>query len=110
MNYEKNPKNLRSQPDYCKRAQRRYKLHPDHYNAISIFKYLAYKQCLPGCVVKKKYTETIETVLAASGIKKVLLTNETKCVAYDNKIAAITPCSDSLKAFGNIYNSPEEGM
>ena len=109
-NYKKNPKNLRSEHDYCKNAKRRYKLHPDHHYAISGHKYLAYEECLPGCVVKKNYTKTIQTALAHSGKKEVLLTNDAKCVAYDNKMENLNQCSNSSKAIGNIYNSLVEGM
>ena len=109
MNYEKNPKNLRSKHDYCKKAQR-YKLHPDHHNAIPRFKYLAYEQCLPGCIVRKNYTEKIRTQLAYNGKRDVPLTSETECVAYDNNMENLTSCSSSLKALGNFYSPPEEGM
>ena len=84
QNYKKNPMNLRGQPDYCHKAKRRYKLHPDHYHALPNFKYLAYEQCLPGCVVKKNHTVSHAVEFGDELPKKnILLTNDTKCEAYD---------------------------
>ena len=112
-NYKNNPKNLRSQPNYCNKAQRRYKLHPNDYYAIPKFKYLAYKQCLPGCVVKNRSEDTIATALAHKSTENVRLTNDIQCKAFDNGMTNLTPCSDKLKASGsfveNTKNSFDQG-
>ena len=113
LNYEKNPTNLRGQPDHCKKARRRYKLHPHHCNAFPDFKYLAYEQCLPGCVVNKNNAFNRTVTLVAGDRKSILLTNDTKCEAYDNKVTNSTRyCNKLLKASlksaentGNSHNT-----
>ncbi|XP_028416382.1 uncharacterized protein LOC114540391 [Dendronephthya gigantea] len=82
MNYHKNPNNLRREPDHCKKARRRYKLHDDHYNVLPSFKYLAYKQCLPGCVVEESQQRTIRTKLCDSSLRKIYVEDDLKCGAY----------------------------
>ncbi|XP_028416383.1 uncharacterized protein LOC114540392 [Dendronephthya gigantea] len=85
MNYQKNPKNVRSTSDYCKKAQIRYKLHAHHFMALPPYKYFVYKQCLPGCVVKKSEQRFINTVLVHAVSQIVRLKNDVKCEEYDNK-------------------------
>ena len=77
-----NPPNLLRQFNYCNSPQPRYKLHPDHLVAFPEFKYLAFKQCLPGCVVESNKTSNLRTELQ-SGTKNILLTDDVSCVAYD---------------------------
>ena len=81
----KNPPNLLKKCNYSDSPQPRYKLHPDHEEAFPEFKYLAYKQCLPGCIVINPVPFNLSTNLSNKVTKNVqiLLTNDTSCVAYD---------------------------
>ena len=67
----------------CSNAQPRYKLHPKHINAVLQFKYLAYQQCLPGCVVVNQKLSDNETTLLYDNSFIVPLTNDILCKAYD---------------------------
>ena len=80
-----NPPNLLRQCNYCNISQPRYKLHPNHQAAFPDHKYLAYKQCLPGCVVisRKAFNKTTIVPNKKPHNVIVLLTNDTLCVAYD---------------------------
>ena len=81
--YKKNPPNLLKKCNYCNSPQPRYKLHPDHQEAFPEFKYLAYKQCLPGCVVTSSKPFNMSTSMQNENSLNVPLTNDTSCVAYD---------------------------
>ena len=81
--YTKNPSNLFRKCNYCSRSQPRYRLHPDHQVAYPKFKYLAYKQCLPGCIVILSKPFNKSTFMTFDKSLNVLLTNDTSCVAYD---------------------------
>ena len=82
--FSKNPVNLMRVCNVCNSTQPRYQLHPDHSNANPQSKYLAYRQCLPGCVVVQNNTSYEQTsVTFNSKVNKVLLTNDILCQAYD---------------------------
>ena len=108
QNYKNNSKNLRSGPNYCKKAQKRYKLHPNHYRVLPTFKYLAYEQCLPGCVVKKNYTSHRKVTMGDGSTEDISLTSDTKCEAYDTKETNCTQYSHKLpKESGNLAEDNE---
>ena len=81
--YGNNPSNLLSQCDYCKSSQPRYKLYEKHSEVYPQFKYLAYKQCLPGCVVKSKQSFNAKVTKTSGADVNVSLTRDTSCEAYD---------------------------
>ena len=81
--YSKNPSNLLSQCDYCKSAQPRYKLYEKHSNVYPQFKYLAYKQCLPGCVVKSNTPFDTKVTETNNHETTISLRSDTLCEAYD---------------------------
>ena len=81
--YTKNLVNLIRVCNVCNSAQPRYKLHPNHFDAVVAFKYLAYQQCLPGCVVVKKETSNKQTSLISGSADSVPLTSDILCKAYD---------------------------
>ena len=82
VSYSSNPVNLGRVCNVCKSPQRRYILTPGYDKAPPQSKYLAYQQCLPGCVVveKKPYNKTITLI---NGQKIIKLTNDISCKAYD---------------------------
>ena len=82
-NCTKNPVNLIRVCNVCDSAQSRYKLHPIHLNVEPALKYLAYRQCLPGCVVVKNETSIKQTSLIAGRSVSVPLTSDILCKAYD---------------------------
>ncbi|CAB4003601.1 Hypothetical predicted protein, partial [Paramuricea clavata] len=82
-NYSNNPVNLLRLCDACNSPQPRYKLIHGHEKAYSQFKYVAYQQCLPGCVVKSKKTCNVTITLTSNEEKIVNLENDTSCKAYD---------------------------
>ncbi|CAB4028242.1 Hypothetical predicted protein, partial [Paramuricea clavata] len=82
-NFSKNPVNLMRVCNVCNSTQPRYQLHPDHSNANPQSKYLAYRQCLPGCVVVQNNTSYKQTSMTSDKVDNVLLTNDILCEAYD---------------------------
>ena len=82
-NCTKNPVNLIRVCNVCDSAQPRYKLHPNHFDAVVAFKYLAYQQCLPGCVVVKNETSNKQTSFMSGRSVSVPLTSDILCKAYD---------------------------
>ena len=81
--YKKNPPNLLRKRNYCNSPELRYKLHPYHLQVSPKFIYLAYEQCLPGCIAISNETFTKLTFITNSKSLNVSLTNDTSCVAYD---------------------------
>ena len=81
--HKKNPPNLVKGTNYCNSPQPRYKLHPDHEEAFPEFKYLAYEQCLPGCVVISWEPFNKSTSMQNKNLLNVPLRNDTSCEAYD---------------------------
>ena len=81
--YSKNPVNLIRVCNVCNNTQTRYKLHPKHDNVVLPYKYLAYQQCLPGCVVVKNETFNKQTSMLSGSLDNVSLTNDISCKAYD---------------------------
>ncbi|CAB4032867.1 Hypothetical predicted protein, partial [Paramuricea clavata] len=81
--YSKNTVNLIRVCNVCNNAQPRYKLHPKHFNVDLQYKYLAYQQCLPGCVVVKNETSNKQTSMLSGSSVNVPLTNDISCKAYD---------------------------
>ncbi len=99
--YPNNPPNLLSKCNYCDHPQPRYKLHEGHLDIKPEFKYLGYKQCLPGCVVIRlpgdKFTKT--TYTTSGNNNPVLLTSDTKCVAFDARDCSNAPnCTTTPRA------------
>ena len=82
-NYTKNPVNLIRLCNVCNSTQPRYKLHPNHINVVLQYKYLAYQQCLPGCVVVKNETFNKQAGMLFGRFVNVSLTNDILCKAYD---------------------------
>ena len=79
-----NPLNLFRQCNYCNSPQPRYKLHPYHSVAFPEYKYLAFYQCLPGCVNLHKVDEKKTYFTNNKGrIVHVNVTNDTSCLAFD---------------------------
>ena len=79
-----NPTNLLRSDKSCKTPQLRYRLHPNHAEVYSDYKYLAYEQCFPtGCFPKSTKTFNIATDLPNERKQNVSLTNDTLCLAYD---------------------------
>ena len=81
--FSKNPVNLIRVCNVCNSTQPRYKLHPNHINVVLQYKYLAYQQCLPGCVVVKNKTSNKQTSMLFGSPVSVPLTNDILCKAYD---------------------------
>ena len=81
-----NPLNLFRQCNYCNSPQPRYKLHPHHLVAFPEYKYLAFYQCLPGCVNLHKLDER-KTYLMNNSSRIVNVTNDTSCLAFDSSPA-----------------------
>jgi hypothetical protein len=83
--YKKNPVNLirRCHSDVSK-PQQRYSLTHKHAEVIPKFKYLAYKQCLPGNVAFKKST-SVPITLINTKVMIVTHTNDISCKAYDGE-------------------------
>ncbi|CAB4018513.1 Hypothetical predicted protein, partial [Paramuricea clavata] len=81
--FSKNPVNLIRLCNVCNITQPRYKLHPKHFNVVLPYKYLAYQQCLPGCVVVKNETSNKQTSMLSGSSVGVPLTNDILCKAYD---------------------------
>ncbi|CAB4035187.1 Hypothetical predicted protein, partial [Paramuricea clavata] len=81
--FSNNPVNLIRVCTVCSSAQPRYKLHPKHSKVVSLFRYLAYRQCLPGCVVVTNETSNKETTMISNEVDSVPLTNDILCKAYD---------------------------
>ena len=70
----------------CNSTQPRYKLHPKHVKTTPPFKYLAYQQCLPGCVVAENRTSEVKITLTYV-VKSLNVTNDISCKAYDGENA-----------------------
>ncbi|CAB4023523.1 Hypothetical predicted protein [Paramuricea clavata] len=81
--FSKNPVNLIRLCNVCNSAQPRYKLHPKHFNVVLPYKYLAYQQCLPGCVVVRNETSNKQTSMVFGSPVNIPLTNDISCKAYD---------------------------
>ncbi len=95
-NYSNNPLNLLSDCNNRNRPQPRYKLVE---KAAPEFKYLPYKQCLPGSVVEsKKFNVPIHLTYGRDDTDRI--TSDTKCVPYDAGNGRTTP--DSLNSGGEI--------
>ena len=96
-NYTKNPVNLihRCHSHPCN-PQQRYKLTPKQYKAIPVFKYLAYKQCLPGSVALKTNTFDVEINVIGDNVKFVTLTNDILCKAYDGPQQCSNPTTQNI--------------
>ena len=111
-NYSKNPPNLLSKCNYCDHPQPRYKLHEDHFSVFPEYKYLGYKQCLPGCVVIRNLTSDNITKIThkTSQPKKpypVWLISDTKCVAFDARDCSNAPnCTTTPRATPRTTTSP----
>ena len=85
--YPNNPVNLFTQSDRCNNPQPRYKKHSNFKAADAKYKYLLYKQCLPGCVVLNKTPHNVTTEIWAEGELKEeleLITDHSQCEAYDS--------------------------
>ncbi|XP_028405307.1 uncharacterized protein LOC114527811 [Dendronephthya gigantea] len=80
--YKVNPMNLLNQCDYCNTTRERFKRLPGRF----LKKYLPYEQCLPGCVVKEKKTKSVELETGSGETENFLLTSDTKCEAFDNRV------------------------
>ncbi len=81
-NYSNNPLNLLSDCEHRNRPQPRYKLVENHHFAYPEFKYVAYKQCLPGSVAKSKtFRKAIHDTFGAT--RFVIVTNDHECKAFD---------------------------
>jgi hypothetical protein len=80
--YSSNPVNLVRVCNVCKIPQRRYILTRGHAEVPPQSKYLAYQQCLPGCVVVKKET-SYKTIALLNGQKFIKVTNDVSYKAYD---------------------------
>jgi hypothetical protein len=98
-NYSKNPLNLLTDCNYCDHPQPRYKLVHNRGNAKPTpeFKFLGYKQCLPGCTVIRSPSDNFSKLIAyhinAEKFSRapVWLTNDTKCVAFDARDCSNAP-------------------
>ena len=94
--YLKNRPNLLSNCTACDHPQPRYKLHEDHSNTFSQYKYQGYKQCLPGCVVIRNLTSDNITKITYKTNQRekphpIWLISDTKCVAFDARNCTTTP-------------------
>ena len=101
--YVNNPVNLVRQCSVCNSPQPRYNLIHEHVKALPQFKYLAYQQCLPGCVVVEK-NASIKKVKFTSddGVKIVNFTNDISCKAYDGR----NP--ETQQTQNKIYKDPQK--
>ncbi len=102
--YSNNPSNLLSQCDYCKSSQPRYKLYEKHSVVYPQFKYLAYKQCLPGCVVKSNLPFDTKVTETNNHETTISLRSDTLCEAYDLPTHALVQ-GKSSESIGNSSNS-----
>ncbi|CAB3980131.1 Hypothetical predicted protein [Paramuricea clavata] len=91
-NYKKNPVNLMRVCNVCNSAQPRHQLNPYHAEVTPPFKYLAYKQCLPGSVAIEKNTSKVQITLTSNNEKSVTLINDISCKAYDGENAGRRQC------------------
>ncbi|CAB4019963.1 Hypothetical predicted protein [Paramuricea clavata] len=82
--YANNPVNLIRQCNVCNSPQPRYNLIHEHVEALPQYKYLAYEQCLPGCVVVEK-DATLKNIQFTSGDGLKIVTNDISCKAYDGR-------------------------
>jgi hypothetical protein len=109
-NYTKNPVNLIRVCNVCDSAQPRFKLNPDHVKATPPFKYLAYQQCLPGCIVLKNNQSDKTTMMTSNKQKNFPLTNDILCKAYDGAKGKNHPQKlESLSFEAPVGNSSDQG-
>ncbi|CAB4013038.1 Hypothetical predicted protein [Paramuricea clavata] len=110
--YTKNPVNLMRVCDVCNSTQPRYSLAPEHENAVPQCKYLAYQQCLPGCVVVKHSRSEVVITYTYAG-KFLNVTNDISCKAYDGENAegqqpSSPTTQDKLSNTENLQGSSED--
>ncbi len=80
--YPNNPPNLLSDCEYRNRPQPRYKLVEKHGEAAPEFKYLPYKQCLPGSyAIKSNVTVPYQVPYVSGRVDVVNVTNDYECKA-----------------------------
>ncbi len=101
VKYRNNKPNLLSDCKNRNRPQPRYRLVENHDSAAPGFKYLLYKQCLPGSVVESNKTIDRKITLTSQTETTVKLTSDTKCVAYDAGIDDLAVMSLLKAHYGN---------